>query len=327
MLENIPMRDLGYEPNRFDKAAFLDKVWEDKKDKILKRNSSETPSKVRLEKFLRKTNKEDYTKMYWDRLVGDGWDQIIPMHLWHPKSYFDEGTVPARLDHHFFTSFYETSRKMGRNKTLVILPCKEIKPYAVDCSVSLFNKYAPEFGFDLAVASASITPIYPFDASRTYPFNIYNWPGNRVGEYDQLVANWLTSQLGFLVASKGYERVIFWGVNDHLETFYWEATRTLPHVKIDRVGAESGLAFEISKRIFGAAGLAKLRFGISIFGRVIFCLMFDKDPDIILANAGGYKTAKDKAIRVCREYLGDIDWPEIVELVLKHTHDLPNNTK
>lgn len=262
MLEHIDKKDLGYSPN-FDLGKFGDILYDSKIEKIIKKANWLKGREARLqraERFKNEITKEDWVTKTISQTIAE--DQIIPMDLWLDKSFFDSGSVMARMHPHFFISFYESlNRWQCTNETLVLLSCKEFKPYSSDQMVNIYREMAEKFGFDLAVLSASICPVYPYDASTQYPFAIYNWPSNRTGQYNTLICQQTCAQLGYMLAKNRYKRVILISSgNFHYQTQFDEMVSKFGDIAtFIHLGERGSVFFKAIEKYYKSPGIAASR--------------------------------------------------------------------
>lgn len=309
----------------FDKEAFLARLLAKKRHRLLYKNSYLNKKEDKLKLLARfDETADEYIAKLWEKTVGD--DQIIPMDYWHPVEFFDAGGVSARLSPHFMTALYTAlERGDSGNKTLVLVSCKEVKPYNIDQSVRALMNIAPEAGFDVAVLSASVCPAYPYDATTQYPFNIYNWPDNRHGQYDELVCQQTTMQLGYMIAKKGYTKVILIsGTNPHYSNQFDEMKRSLGHIcEFHQIGRRDGLAFRVVADKFGN-GLASLRYTMTIAGRIFLMCLVGANPDVILAKSLNYEAVRDEFLERVSKYVGEeVTLDNLAYWLIKYEFSIP----
>lgn len=298
MFENFKDAALCTPRGQFDKDEFFQELYDSYAEKIVKRSSTKgtkAEKVARAEKFKANNTVESYGEKMWNLMVDE--DQIIPQDYWYPRRFFTEGTALARLNPHFMVTFYEAlNRYEPTGDTLVLLHCKETKPYSSDPQVKMYTELAKQLGFDLAVLSASIVPVYPYDSSKQYPFFVYNWPSNRDGQYNELVTWWSTVQLGYMIAKHRYKRVILISSgNYHYDSQFLEAKKQIKDVEWIHIGENAGavkkvLAWKTHK------GVASVRLPITIWGRMCLISLFDKNPDDYLANCRDYEAVRDEMI-------------------------------
>lgn len=298
MFEQFDDETLCTPRGQFDKEAFFQELYDSHAEKIVKRSS--TPGnadekRARAEKFKQTYTAQEYGEMMWEKMVDP--DQIIPQDYWYPRSFFTEGTALARLNPHFMVTFYEAlNRYEPTSDTLVLLHCKEAKPYSNDSAVKIYMKLAKEIGFDLTILSASLVPVYPYDSSKQYPFFVYNWPNNRKGQYNELVSWWSTVQLGYMIAKHRYKRVILVSSgNFHYDSQFLEAKKQIKDVEWIHIGENAGAV----KKVFAwktHKGVASVRLPVSVWGRMCFISLFDKNPDDYLKNSKDYEKTRDEML-------------------------------
>lgn len=284
MFENFDESVLVTPKNQFDRQKFLDFTYDMLKDKRVNRQNGGGKSKAeRLELFDRVINgqggPDKFKEQLWEDLVNK--EQVIPEEFWYPHTFFREGTALARLNPHFMVTFYDAvNRNTNPSDTLMLIHCKETKPYSLEPSVKAWMKQAEKSKFDIAVLSASIVPVYPHDSSRQYPFNIYNWPSNREGQYNELVTWQTCIQLGYMIAKLNYKRVILISSgNYHYTTQLDEMKKHLDDkVEIFQLNKPDTFSHRIAMAYFKAKGIASLRFNGSVLGRYMVAKSLGHSP-------------------------------------------------
>lgn len=319
MFEEIPEEHLGYTPN-FDDEEMKEKMWFDALEKILKRSSSFNSKAERLEhqeKFKTKWTKDTYFDYMMEQRINP--NQIIPKHRWLKKSFFDKSEVTARLHPHFFAAFYESCNQYTtKNETLVLVSCKEAKPYSQVAAFKTIVNIGKDYGFDVAVLSATVCPLYPFDASTQYPFSIYNWDGsNRVGQYDELVSQWSAQQIGHLILKHGYKNIILISTGGiHYVNQFNEMQKQYGHlVNFYHLGDPQTFSMQVPYKVFGSYGLAGTRFQNIIWSRMLLLALLGCSEEEIfeyMKDCVGFDDTTKKFFGVARELDPNItNWEDI----------------
>lgn len=157
-------------------------------------------------------------------------DQIIHYKEWaHPESFNQPSLMHLyhphwRVAHDRILSSYKRA-----NDTLVVMFCGGSKPYSQNAMFRLYLNAAKQGVFDFLVSSLYPVPVYPFDASKLYPYVVSDWHHRSSPRLEELSIKVHADYMVEFLKKTGYKKVIYHhiGLGDRQATVD-EVKRRLP---------------------------------------------------------------------------------------------------
>lgn len=158
----------------------------------------------------RQARLDEWKTAQMEKCIAPDADQLIHYSDWaNPECFFKPSLMHLYHPHWRLAFDRMLSQYQRKNDVLVVLFCGGTKPYSKNKMFKTYLSAAKLGAFDLSVASLYPVPLYPFDASRLYPYVISDWPHDAGPRLTELSCEVYAAYFREFLIKTGYKRVIF----------------------------------------------------------------------------------------------------------------------